>query len=512
MKQSFAKQALLLIVATLFVGLANAQVKIGANPTTINSSSILEIESSNKGFLMPRVALTATNSAGPLAAHVAGMIIYNTATAGTAPNNVVPGVYYNDGTRWVFAKAVSGNGITASTNNGDGTFTFNFSDGTSFTSPKIVSADAGNLLVSGTDGGAKLTAANLSGFDTTNDAWVNNPTAGRVELGKTSTGADRASNGLAKFAISDAGKVGIGTDPIPLTELTIATDQGQALRLTPHDITNPAGSTRMQVRNDQTKVINFGMTNSAGTFAGSAVTQNTAFLLTSGSDTKLTFGTDNRPKMTIFEDGKMGIGTIFPNQAATADLDVNGSLRIRGIALSTDFTGKNILLTDASGNVSQITTQNFVSQLGIPSIVLAGKSTTTSTMENDLVKQNLNLNNIGLNVGSGWDATNRTYTVPGNGYYEIYASSEFTPLNSDVKIRLVIETSGASAQKIYLSSADPSSTVPGSTSSLSGTANLSLATGDVVRIYLEAGYNNGSAPNTYQISNQLSTITRKTYN
>lgn len=457
MKQSFKNHALLLFVLALFANLANAQVKIGANPTSINPSAILEIESANKGFLIPRIALTAANNASPLASHVAGMIIYNTATAGTAPNNVVPGIYYNDGTKWVSAKGISG-------------------------------------------------------ADTTDDAWVNNPTAGRVELGKTSTGADRASNGLAKFAVSDAGKVGIGTDPLPVTELTIATDQGQALRLTPFDLTDPSGSTRMQVRNDQAKVINFGITNTAGTFAGVNVTENTAFLLTSGTDTKLLFGTDNLPKMTIFPDGKMGIGTIFPNQAATADLDVNGSLRIRGIALSTDFTGKNILLTDGSGNVSQITTQNFVSQLGIPSIVLAGKSTATSTMENDLVKQNLNLGSIGINVGSGWDATNRTYTVPGNGYYEIYASSDFNPLNSDVKIRLVIETSGASSQKIYLSSADPLSTVPGSTYSLSGTANLSLASGDVVSVYLEAGYNNGSAPNTYQISNQLSTITRKTYN
>ncbi len=459
MKNLFSKNALLLIVAILFFGLSNAQVKIGENPTSINPSSILEIESANKGFLMPRIALTATNSASPLASHVAGMVIYNTATAGTAPNAVVPGIYYNDGTRWI----ASSNTITSA--------------------------------------------------DTTDDAWVNNPTAGRVELGKTSTGANRASNGLAKFAISDDGKVGIGTDPLPIAELTIATDAGQALRLTPHNLTDPNGSTRMQIRNDQTRVINFGITNSAGTFAGSAVTENSAFLLTSGTDTKLTFGTDNRPKMTIFADGKMGIGTIFPSQAATAELDINGSLRIRGIDLSTDFTGKNILLTDASGNVSQITTQNFVSQLGIPSIVLAGKSSSTSTtIENDLIKHNLNLSSIGINMGSGWNATNRTYTVPGNGYYEIYASSDFTPLNSDVKIRLVLETTGASSQKIYLSSADPLSTVPGNTSSLSGTANLYLTGGDVVKIYLEAGYNNGSAPNTYQISNQLSTITRKTYN
>jgi hypothetical protein len=161
MKQSFKKRSFLLFVLALISHLTIAQVKIGTNPTTINPASILEIESANKGFLMPRIALTGANVASPLSAHVAGMIIYNTATTGTAPNGVVPGVYYNDGTRWVAAKGISGNGITNTTNNGDGTFTFNFSDGTSFTSPKIVSADAGNLIVNGADGGAKLTSANL---------------------------------------------------------------------------------------------------------------------------------------------------------------------------------------------------------------------------------------------------------------------------------------------------------------------------------------------------------------
>src|SRR5690606_8893417 len=33
----------------------------------------------------------------PLSAHVAGMMLYNTATA----NDVVPGIYYNDGTKWI---------------------------------------------------------------------------------------------------------------------------------------------------------------------------------------------------------------------------------------------------------------------------------------------------------------------------------------------------------------------------------------------------------------------------
>jgi len=78
-----------------------SQVKIGGNPTTLNGNSILEVESTNKGILLPRIALTATNVFSPLSAHVAGMIIYNTATAGTTPTNVIPGYYYNNGSSWV---------------------------------------------------------------------------------------------------------------------------------------------------------------------------------------------------------------------------------------------------------------------------------------------------------------------------------------------------------------------------------------------------------------------------
>lgn len=69
--------------------LASAQVKIGANPTDVNPNSILELESSNKGLLLPRVSLTSTTSFAPLAAHVSGMTVYNTATTG----DVLPGIY-----------------------------------------------------------------------------------------------------------------------------------------------------------------------------------------------------------------------------------------------------------------------------------------------------------------------------------------------------------------------------------------------------------------------------------
>ena len=80
-----------------------------------NSDAILELYSTNKGFLPPRVALVDASLPNPLSSPAAGMLVYNTATSGTGQNAVVPGYYYWDGTRWQrlqnsgYAGAVLGN-------------------------------------------------------------------------------------------------------------------------------------------------------------------------------------------------------------------------------------------------------------------------------------------------------------------------------------------------------------------------------------------------------------------
>ena len=71
--------------------------KYGDNNGAINSNSVLELESSNKGLLLPRLALTSITAVAPLSAHVQGMTVYNTATA----VDVTPGIYTNNGTTWV---------------------------------------------------------------------------------------------------------------------------------------------------------------------------------------------------------------------------------------------------------------------------------------------------------------------------------------------------------------------------------------------------------------------------
>ena len=87
----------------LFIGsisLLSAQ-NVGIGTATPNASAKLEITDANRGVLIPRVNLTATNAAGPVTAPATSLLVYNNATAGVTPNNVTPGYYYWDGTKWV---------------------------------------------------------------------------------------------------------------------------------------------------------------------------------------------------------------------------------------------------------------------------------------------------------------------------------------------------------------------------------------------------------------------------
>jgi hypothetical protein len=97
------KKGILIIVVTVFcIWQSNAQTGIGT--TTPSASAKLEVAATDKGFLPPRVALTAANVFTPItgtSSAAAGLLIYNTATAGSAPNSVVPGYYYWNGSAWV---------------------------------------------------------------------------------------------------------------------------------------------------------------------------------------------------------------------------------------------------------------------------------------------------------------------------------------------------------------------------------------------------------------------------
>ncbi len=124
---------ILLIILTLAV--ANSiYAQTGIGTTTPNASAKLDVYATDKGFLPPRVALTATNSASPITSPANGLMVFNTVTAGSSPNQVVPGYYYWDATglKWVSLSTTVGNvqnqaifRSTASNTNGTAVSTWN---------------------------------------------------------------------------------------------------------------------------------------------------------------------------------------------------------------------------------------------------------------------------------------------------------------------------------------------------------------------------------------------------
>ena len=98
------KQLFYLIIIAATALQVTAQVKIGNNPNTINANSMLELESTNKGFLPPRVALNSLTSTSPMTATIAeGTLVYS--SGGTLPN----GYYYWNSTRWVMLRVARDN-------------------------------------------------------------------------------------------------------------------------------------------------------------------------------------------------------------------------------------------------------------------------------------------------------------------------------------------------------------------------------------------------------------------
>lgn len=99
----------LLFLLVFFSVQVFAQTGIGT--TTPNASAKLDVYSTNKGFLPPRVTLTSVSDATTIASPAEGLLVYNLGSVG-----LQAGYYYWNGANWAtIATATSaGNGVTAS--------------------------------------------------------------------------------------------------------------------------------------------------------------------------------------------------------------------------------------------------------------------------------------------------------------------------------------------------------------------------------------------------------------
>ena len=212
------------LVLLLAGNYAKAQVtsqKIGNNPTIREASAVFEVESANKGTLLTRVALNSTiDNLLPIPAPVNGLTVFNTAIAGTAPNNVTPGYYFwsATNTRWVRVK----DDISST----DWTLTGN--TGTNPTNNYLGTSDAQDLSIrtSGTEK-IRVTSGGNVGINTSNpqgifhvDGAKDNPT----------TGVPTATQQSNDFVVSNTGSIGIGISS-PSTKLHVNSSTPGAVRI-----------------------------------------------------------------------------------------------------------------------------------------------------------------------------------------------------------------------------------------------------------------------------------------
>ncbi|MFN4086050.1 MAG: beta strand repeat-containing protein [Spirosomataceae bacterium] len=201
-----------------------AQQKIGNNLGTLNPGAVLELESTNRGFLPSRVSLSASNVWSLNGTATNGMLVYNTNTA-TGANAVTPGFYmWQDGS-WV--RIVTGAGTTTNA------LTYAPTTRTLTSNVNGVSADAVLPLATASVTGL-LSSTDFTTFNTKeNPLTFSNGltrTANNITLGGTLTGntaltlADRSFTfgGVTTGKVIVSGPEGSATSGLQLSNLMAA--------------------------------------------------------------------------------------------------------------------------------------------------------------------------------------------------------------------------------------------------------------------------------------------------
>ena len=89
-------------------GSGGVSAALGAQPST-NAS--LSLNDPNQGFLPNRVNLTSITDQTTVPNPQGGMLVYNTGRNGIFPNNVIPGIYTYNGSKWVRMQTNSYTGL-----------------------------------------------------------------------------------------------------------------------------------------------------------------------------------------------------------------------------------------------------------------------------------------------------------------------------------------------------------------------------------------------------------------
>jgi Chaperone of endosialidase len=200
------------VVAILCVLQSQSQsLAINTTGAIADASAILDVSSTAKGVLIPRVALTATNLAGPVAAPLPSLVIYNTATAGAGGTAVSPGFYYWTGTGWSRFQTGTATGAEWSLTGNAGTV-----PGTHF----IGTTDGNDLRFKRNNQHAGLISTNSTAFGTSalniTSTGIQNTAFGSSVLTANTTGMQNTAVGFGALVSNTTGGGNIGIGQVSL--------------------------------------------------------------------------------------------------------------------------------------------------------------------------------------------------------------------------------------------------------------------------------------------------------
>ncbi len=364
-----------------------------------DASAGLDISYTNKGLLVPRVALTATNAAGPITSPATSLLVYNTATAGTSPNNVTPGYYYWNGTAWTGLSTTSGSGAGWLTTGNAGTvYPTNFLGTTDLKSLRFRTNNTQAMLID---------------------------SAGNAVIGNRPI--QTAGTSMEKFLV-DAGS----TSTNPTTTINVISGKGYINNYMQLNIQNKSAGTNASsdvvATNDlgtEANGINFidmGVNSSAYSVPTSGILNgiNNTYLYSTGNDMIIGNATSSKSiilftggtaisneAMRINGSGNIGMGTITPAQK----LDVTGSIKA-----STSIISQGSVFVDAATtNTGALSPGLILGGAGSGESISSKRTAGTNQYGIDFYTSGNNRMTIanGGNVGIGTNTPGYTLTVAG---------------------------------------------------------------------------------------------------